>query len=165
MQTVRHAACSARLSFSSQMPSRSHQRPHRQAACPGGPPRGQIDQLAEGLRHARASLLAQLREGLEGTPDRAFVSVPDGIPGDRADQATNRLLAELDLSRNDRLRRELCEIEAALERLADGTYGHCVDCGEPIDPARLRAWPTAVRCLECQDRIEKTRAGHSTPRP
>ncbi|GEK18403.1 hypothetical protein CPE01_21360 [Cellulomonas persica] len=46
------------------------------------------------------------------------------------------------------VRRRLAEVDAALDRLAAGTYGTCVVGGEPIDPERLRARPTATTCVE-----------------
>ncbi len=44
---------------------------------------------------------------------------------------------------------EIKQIRAALERIAKGEYGVCVRCGEPIDPKRLKALPTAVTCIAC----------------
>jgi len=44
---------------------------------------------------------------------------------------------------------ELKRVDAALARLADGTYGTCAGCGEPIDPRRLEASPYAVQCAAC----------------
>jgi RNA polymerase-binding transcription factor DksA len=49
-------------------------------------------------------------------------------------------------------------IAEALERLRDGEYGICQECGQPIAPARLRAMPEVTTCVRCQDRLE--RAGH-----
>lgn len=46
-------------------------------------------------------------------------------------------------------RRELEEIEHALRRLEAGTYGDCTGCGEPIPEKRLRAYPTAAKCIGC----------------
>jgi len=46
-------------------------------------------------------------------------------------------------------------LSAALERLNDGEYGICVECEEPISPARLRAMPEVQTCVRCQDRIER----------
>ena len=46
-------------------------------------------------------------------------------------------------------------LSAALERLSDGEYGICVECEEPISPARLRAMPEVQTCVRCQDRIER----------
>ena len=45
------------------------------------------------------------------------------------------------------LRRRLQDVDAALARLREGTYGRCVVCGEPIGDARLEARPTADRCI------------------
>jgi DnaK suppressor protein len=50
-------------------------------------------------------------------------------------------------------------IDAALRRLDEGTYGDCVECGDEIHEARLRALPFAVRCRECEETREM-----STPR-
>ena len=50
------------------------------------------------------------------------------------------------------LREQLAEVEAAIERLAQGTYGLCERCGQPISPARLEAMPTARRCIPCASR-------------
>jgi DnaK suppressor protein len=47
------------------------------------------------------------------------------------------------------------KLETALERLRDGDYGVCVECGEPIAAARLRAMPEVQTCVRCQDRLER----------
>jgi DnaK suppressor protein len=44
---------------------------------------------------------------------------------------------------------EIHQIEAALKRISKGTYGTCAKCGEPIDPRRLKALPTAATCIPC----------------
>ena len=46
-------------------------------------------------------------------------------------------------------------ITAALDRLSAGEYGTCVECGEAIAPARLRALPEVQTCVRCQDRLER----------
>ncbi len=58
--------------------------------------------------------------------------------------ATRELLVE-------RVRR----LGAALDRLSEGEYGTCVECGEAIAPARLRVMPEVETCVRCQDRIER----------
>jgi len=50
------------------------------------------------------------------------------------------------------VRRTLAELEAARERLAEGTYGTCERCGRPIAPARLEARPEARTCVACASR-------------
>ena len=47
------------------------------------------------------------------------------------------------------------KLRNALEHLRDGDYGTCVECGERIAPARLRAMPEVETCVRCQDRIER----------
>jgi len=59
------------------------------------------------------------------------------------------------------LYRQLDEIEAAQQRIADGTYGVCFGCGRPIPVSRLRASPYARHCLPCEMRLTKVR----TPEP
>jgi RNA polymerase-binding protein DksA len=51
-----------------------------------------------------------------------------------------------------RLRQHLAQIDAALLRLADGSYGTCVNCGHPIGAARLAARPVATTCIDCASR-------------
>jgi len=46
-------------------------------------------------------------------------------------------------------------LSAALDRLNDGEYGTCVECSEPISPARLRALPEVQTCVRCQDQLER----------
>lgn len=47
------------------------------------------------------------------------------------------------------------KLRTALDHLRDGDYGTCIECGEPIAPARLRAMPEVETCVRCQDRIER----------
>lgn len=47
------------------------------------------------------------------------------------------------------------KLRNALDHLRDGDYGTCVECGEPIAAARLRAMPEVETCVRCQDRIER----------
>jgi DnaK suppressor protein len=50
---------------------------------------------------------------------------------------------------------ELRRIDAALRRIAEGRYGECLACGEPIAPGRLAADPTATHCLACAEAAER----------
>jgi DnaK suppressor protein len=52
----------------------------------------------------------------------------------------------------EQAREQVAQVDAALARLADGSYGACVVCGEPIGPDRLAARPTAVNCIRCAAR-------------
>jgi len=54
-------------------------------------------------------------------------------------------------------------ITETLQRIADGTYGRCEECDEPIPPARLKAIPTATLCVPCQSAAEFRAAARRTP--
>ena len=75
--------------------------------------------------------------------------------GDIYDIASSERERELSLTLGDRDRGKLPEIEDALERLEDGTYGECEECEEPIAENRLRILPFTPVCVECQSKLEK----------
>jgi len=67
-----------------------------------------------------------------------------------ADVASDLLLRQSMLGAERFYRRDLEQVEAALERLGEGTYGSCVDCGREIPLERLAALPHAARCVACE---------------
>ena len=71
-----------------------------------------------------------------------------------ADQGTETFEQELDETTDILLADEARTVEIAQERLAEGTYGTCIDCGKDIPPERLEAIPEAIRCIEDQNRYE-----------
>ncbi len=74
------------------------------------------------------------------------------------------LVVDVGLAEIDRELAELRTIEAALRRVADGSYGLCEQCAREIDPRRLDAAPAATRCVDCQSLHERThfqRVGHT----
>jgi len=73
---------------------------------------------------------------------------------DLVDQQQQTTLRDSELGRD---LDELVAVEDALQRLADGRYGLCADCGEAIDVRRLLAYPAAVRCVTCQIAFENLR--------
>lgn len=75
--------------------------------------------------------------------------------GDFGDQALASGESSLDLAEAKRDLAELGQVDAALEAIAAGSYGVCVDCSEPIPMARLKAQPLASRCIACQERAER----------
>jgi len=93
--------------------------------------------------------IAERRDALEDA------SHPADPAGDLADKAFERTRAEVEHDLMEMSLKELAEIAALRERLANGTYGACLECGEPIPPARLEVNPTARRCAACQERHEK----------
>lgn len=75
--------------------------------------------------------------------------------GDIYDIASGERERELSLTFGDRERNKLQNVEDALQRLKDGIYGECDECGEPIGEQRLRALPFTCVCVECKSREEK----------
>jgi len=71
------------------------------------------------------------------------------VSGEQADVASTMVDEEIDLALETAAREKLAEIDAALRRLKDGTYGVCENCGQPISIDRLRAVPWTTVCLVC----------------
>lgn len=70
------------------------------------------------------------------------------------DEGADREFEEVDLDALDVENETAHAAAAALARIADGTFGRCVDCGEWIARSRLEAVPQAPRCLGCQETLE-----------
>ncbi len=108
----------------------------------------------------RQKLLGWRREILAASSQTISALREDTMPeadiGDRASTEAGRLI---ELRSRDRARKLLSKIEAALQRIEDGTYGFCEETGEPIGVSRLEARPVATLSLAAQERherIEKT---------
>ena len=71
-----------------------------------------------------------------------------------ADTATETFEREKDESIAERLDAELADIERAMAKLEDGTYGSCEACGQPIEEARLETFPAARFCVRDQASAE-----------
>lgn len=115
------------------------------------------------LEQRRETLAEDVRGELAAWDSEHYADLA-GQVGDLEDQALADLLVDENLASIHRHIEELRAIDVALRRLEQGTYGECADCGEPIATARLDAYPTALRCIECQERYERThaQAGHPT---
>jgi RNA polymerase-binding transcription factor DksA len=97
----------------------------------------QRKELAEEWEHGKREL--RTSEPKQFGPDLFICSVSDSFT----------------TSTMDHLAQEIREVDAALARLADGKYGICESCRRSIASGRLRAIPTAKRCISCQRRAEK----------
>lgn len=111
--------------------------------------------FSEQLRQMRAELLAQIRAQRGGKIGRAesAAEARESASDDWAQADTERNLA---FALEERESAELVAIDDALKRIADGSYGLCLECGAQIATARLHANPTALRCVGCQGRAEQT---------
>ena len=75
--------------------------------------------------------------------------------GDLYDSADNERDRQLSHILNDRDRTKLIAIDEALERIEDGSYGICEECGKKIAPNRLKVMPFADLCVPCKSNMEK----------
>ena len=118
--------------------------------------------LARELEARRRVVRAELTAKLNAQENPALLGLRNRME-ETDDWAVADLETALDVAEVSRDAGELSEIEAALARLADGTYGTCVECAAPIPFARLHANPSAARCIPCQERLEAgTRRGPAT---
>jgi DnaK suppressor protein len=74
---------------------------------------------------------------------------------DLADRASSETDRAIELRARDRQRKLIAKIDAALQRIDDGTYGYCEETGEPISLKRLDARPIATLSIEAQERHER----------
>ena len=81
----------------------------------------------------------------------------DGQVEDPGDQALSSTMESLKVSLQDTERQELGRIVQALQKIEEGTYGICMDCGQPISERRLHSYPNAARCIGCQEAFEENR--------
>ena len=117
----------------------------------------------EGLiSQRRNALISELRDDARKVRAERYEEVAGEVP-DSGDESVAALIADLDQAEWGRDIDELRGLDAARERMASGEYGVCVDCGHDIGFERLRATPSAIRCIDCQTRHEKTFAGPGAP--
>jgi DnaK suppressor protein len=97
----------------------------------------------------REDILKEAKETLQHLQDESQ-NHPD--LADRASSETDRAI---ELRARDRQRKLISKIDAALQRIEDGTYGYCEETGEPISLKRLEARPIATLSIEAQERHER----------
>jgi DnaK suppressor protein len=110
------------------------------------------------IKELRKKLLAQRRELFRTVAqiEDELLWLETDVESEMVERAQDeifiRLLARLD----DREKAEIEEIDRALTRIANGNYGRCEVCDQPIPLARLEALPAAAACLSCAQAQEKT---------
>jgi DnaK suppressor protein len=111
------------------------------------------------LRQRAGELREEIRNTLLRSDQESHARVAEQAR-DMGDDSFADLVVDLNFAEVSRDLGELREIDHAMQRLTDGTYGHCSDCGRAISSERLKVQPTAQRCIDCQEVFEKThRAG------
>ena len=107
----------------------------------------------ERLMAQKAGLQEQLQTLRGGNIGRVEASADHfGAHEDSTAQTTTA--RELELALDARESEELSQVEEALRRIENGSYGECIDCGVDIPSARLDAAPEASRCIACQEKVE-----------
>jgi DnaK suppressor protein len=113
-----------------------------------------LKQQKKRLEARKAELQHDISDLTEAYP-KAPSNSASNAPGDQADMAT----AFLDMHQEQAMMMNeqalLTLIEQALERLNNGTYGYCQQCGQPIPALRLVAMPWAERDVVCEERLEQ----------
>ena len=102
----------------------------------------------------RGELLKESEETLESLQEGGAQEA------DIADRASAEMERALELRTRDRARKLIAKIDAALQRIEDGSYGYCEETGEPISLKRLEARPIATLSLEAQERHERMERTH-----
>lgn len=115
------------------------------------------DQLSQALRERERVLRDEIRRGLARMGNESYDALLSGT-SDPGDEGMATMMSDLTNAEVLRDVSELRDILAAHRRMAAGTYGICIDCGDDIPYARLAAYPTAKRCVRCQTIREATRA-------
>jgi len=101
------------------------------------------------LSAERARLLVELGEAIVAPGPMTY--------GSQAAAATQVFEQQRDLALRDRASQQLELVDAALARIAAGSFGICLRCGKPIAPERLEALPWAGHCIECQRLVDRGR--------
>jgi DnaK suppressor protein len=115
-------------------------------------------QVAEQLRERRRVLQQEIRDALLREGTERYADIAQRLM-DAQGASLAGLLAEVRHADVARDAEEIGDLDAALQRIAHGSWGTCIRCGESIAAERLEAWPTAKRCLRCQRIHEEEKAG------
>jgi RNA polymerase-binding transcription factor len=123
----------------------------------------QLEELERHLRRREQELRAEIQELAQRSTDEGFTRVASEVP-DTEDAALADVVIDLNNASIQRDSQELKSIDAALTRLAAGTYGLCLRCGNTIPLERLMAMPTARYDAPCQTSQEHEKGMPRTPR-
>lgn len=121
----------------------------------------QLAQLRQQIEAERGRLRQDIREELTRSDSEQYATLA-GQVHDAGEESVADLLSDINAAVLGNSIKALREIEAAQERLQQGTYGRCEECGEEIPLARLQAYPAARLCIADQERYE---AAHPTGHP
>lgn len=121
----------------------------------------------EALKRQIEARCAALQAELHADADKARGETYSDLAGsvaDEGDESVADVMADIDNAELTRDLSELRALEGALERIAEGSYGACVECGQDVGFERLKVEPGALRCIDCQRVYEKTFVQPDRPR-
>ena len=114
-----------------------------------------LEQIKKRLEAKRAELQENIKGLTEAHPEPVgAIEASEGAP-DFEEIAVDFLETQQEQSLLVNQQALLTEVEQALERIEQGTYGKCVDCGQPIPERRLEAIPWAARDVKCEEKLEQ----------
>ena len=114
-----------------------------------------LEQIKQRLEAKRAELQESIKGLTEAYPEPVgAIEANEGAP-DFEEIAVDFLETQQEQSLLVNQQALLTEVEQALERIEQGTYGMCVDCGQPIPERRLEAIPWAARDVKCEEKLEQ----------
>ena len=123
----------------------------------------QLDSLQAAMRARQTQLREEIRQALIKSDSEHYLQIADSVR-ELEDESFADLIVDVGLAEIDRDLDELRAIDAALLRMAEGSYGVCEACDRPIDIRRLNLTPQALRCIDCQTIFERThfqKTGHT----
>jgi DnaK suppressor protein len=106
--------------------------------------------IREMLLKKREELVLEISRRSKASTESAVQDI-----GDILDSVSEERTRELDLILTDREKRKLAQIDDAIDRIEENTYGLCEECGIKIPKARLKVLPFAKFCVECQEKNER----------
>jgi RNA polymerase-binding protein DksA len=116
-----------------------------------------IERFREALVDERKRVehaIASLHDQHPGSLDEEVEEIAAASDNHLAETATATLGREIDITLGENSGQVLADIDSALKRIEDGTYGTCVSCGQEIPLQRLEAYPAASLCIDCKRRAE-----------
>jgi len=121
----------------------------------------QLSGLKSMLEERSQVLREEIRQELLDSDQEHYIDLA-GQVHDLEEESVADLLIDIGLSIIDMHINDLRDVEAALRRIHVGAFGVCIDCDDEVDLERLQAFPTAKRCLMCQENYERNHAGNVT---
>jgi RNA polymerase-binding protein DksA len=116
--------------------------------------KGEIKEVLSELHEDRDRVVRTL-SGQEAELDKLMRDAGDGAGHDQADMGATSFERDQEIIVVQNEREKLAQIDRALSRIADGTYGICESCGNPIGKMRAMAFPRATLCMTCKQREER----------